>query len=344
MDPLISVIVPIYNVEKYMDKCISSIIGQTYKNIEIILIDDGSKDCSGAKCDEWKSKDDRIKVIHKKNAGLGLTRNTGLENATGEFALFVDSDDFLQEYMVERLYTALKDANAETSFCGFCRYYSDGKIINIPNYYNDETFTGNNVIFKILLEMVGAQPSSFIDSELNMSACLGLYSMNLIKKYGLRFYSEREFISEDIIFNIDYLQRTNKVICIGDCLYFYRVNYSSLTRMYNPERFQKEKILYNEVIKRLEVLMPKEEFALRAQRMFLGRVRSCVMRAVNEKSINLRQEIRKICTDDLVTKILKEYPIHLNPFRHRVFNYFVKYHQICGLILMVRMMNLMNSK
>ena len=96
-EPLISVIVPIYNVEKYLNRCIESIVNQTYKTLEIILVDDGSPDNCPQICDEWKEKDNRIKVIHKKNGGLSDARNAGLDIAQGEYIAFVDGDDFLEE-------------------------------------------------------------------------------------------------------------------------------------------------------------------------------------------------------------------------------------------------------
>ena len=97
MNPLISVIVPIYNVEKYLARCVDSIVNQTYKNLEIILVDDGSPDSCPDICDVWKEKDDRIKVIHKKNGGLSDARNAGLDIAQGEYVAFVDSDDFIDD-------------------------------------------------------------------------------------------------------------------------------------------------------------------------------------------------------------------------------------------------------
>ena len=100
---LVSVIVPIYNVEKYLEKCIESIVNQTYKNLEIILVDDGSQDNCPAMCDEWTQKDSRIKVIHKKNGGLSSARNAGLEVSNGEYISFVDSDDWLDENTFEEL-------------------------------------------------------------------------------------------------------------------------------------------------------------------------------------------------------------------------------------------------
>ena len=107
--PLISVIVPVYRVEKYLDRCLQSITGQTYRNLEIILVDDGSPDSSGAICDAWAAKDSRIRVIHKENAGAGAARNTALDAATGEIISMIDSDDYLETHMYEHLYSLMQE-------------------------------------------------------------------------------------------------------------------------------------------------------------------------------------------------------------------------------------------
>ena len=117
MDNLISVIVPIYNVEKYLDRCIKSIVNQSYKNLEIILVEDGSPDKCGEICDKWKKKDERIKVIHKENGGVSSARNVGLKYANGEYITFVDSDDWLKDDMIEHLLKKLIDNNVDISIC-----------------------------------------------------------------------------------------------------------------------------------------------------------------------------------------------------------------------------------
>ena len=115
--PLISVIVPVYNVEKYLPRCIDSILNQTYKNLEIILVDDGSPDNCPAICDEYATKDSRIKVVHKKNGGLSAARNAGLKVAEGKFVGFVDSDDYIENNMYETLFFNLEKYDADMSIC-----------------------------------------------------------------------------------------------------------------------------------------------------------------------------------------------------------------------------------
>ena len=112
--PKVSVIVPIYNVEKYLDRCMQSVLNQTLKDIEIIMVDDGSPDNCPSMCDEYARKDNRIKVIHKKNGGLGFARNSGLEIATGEYVAFIDSDDFIDTSMYETLYNTAKIYGLDT--------------------------------------------------------------------------------------------------------------------------------------------------------------------------------------------------------------------------------------
>lgn len=126
MDTLISVIVPVYKVEKYLDRCVESIVAQSYKNIEIILVDDGSPDHCGQICDEWAKKDERIKVIHKPNGGAADARNVGIQKAGGEYITFVDSDDYIAPLMVEKLYDAILNASAKMSMCNTACVDTDG--------------------------------------------------------------------------------------------------------------------------------------------------------------------------------------------------------------------------
>ncbi|MBE5962332.1 MAG: glycosyltransferase [Lachnospiraceae bacterium] len=130
---LISVVVPIYNVEKYLKKCIDSLIAQTYKNLQIILVDDGSPDRCGEICDAYAKQDKRITVLHKKNGGLSDARNAGIELCKGKYVTFVDSDDYLSEECILYLYKTLVENNADLSICGFKYITESGKIINKLN-------------------------------------------------------------------------------------------------------------------------------------------------------------------------------------------------------------------
>ena len=133
LNPLISVVVPIYNVDKYLDRCVESIIKQTYTNLEIILVDDGSSDNSPQICDNWNVKDKRIKVIHKENGGLSDARNVGLSFATGEIISFIDSDDWIEHEMFEKMLNRKKKDNSDIVSCGVKWVKEDGSLIRNHN-------------------------------------------------------------------------------------------------------------------------------------------------------------------------------------------------------------------
>ncbi len=129
-EPLISVIVPIYKVEDYLDRCVESIVNQTYKNLEILLVDDGSPDNCPRICDKWADKDKRIKAIHKKNGGLSDARNTGIREANGQFFFFIDSDDYISNITIKSLYLAIQKYNSDISECNIMYEYENGKQVS----------------------------------------------------------------------------------------------------------------------------------------------------------------------------------------------------------------------
>ena len=127
--PLISVIVPVYQVEQYLDRCVSSILEQTYDHLEVILIDDGSPDSCPRLCDEWAEKDPRVRVIHQENGGVSSARNAGLDAATGDYIAFVDSDDAIRPNYFETLYALLTEHQAELSICKMLVVDEEGKVM-----------------------------------------------------------------------------------------------------------------------------------------------------------------------------------------------------------------------
>ena len=143
---LISIIIPVYNVEEYIEQCIQSVINQTYKKLEIILIDDGSLDKSGKICDAYADRDKRIIVIHKENGGLSDARNKGIDIASGEYITFVDSDDYVEDSFIEDLYTTLINNNAEMSICNIIKVNDKGEKIENIGFAEDELVNGKKIL------------------------------------------------------------------------------------------------------------------------------------------------------------------------------------------------------
>ena len=218
MKDLISIIVPIYNVEKYLNKCIESIVNQTYENIEIILIDDGSNDNSGIICDEYAKKDNRIIVVHKENGGVSSARNKGLKIAKGEWISFVDADDWIEQTFCQTLLNKVTQEQADIAVCGYNRI-TDNRIEKI-NANNQEVFLNSN---------------EYLVKSLNPQTGFGFCHMKLIKKEVLKSisFNERIEVGEDALFNIQLSTYIKKAVFLKQPLYNYRINNQSVVKRYD---------------------------------------------------------------------------------------------------------------
>ena len=223
-EPLISVIVPIYNVDKYLDKCVESIVNQTYKNLEIILVDDGSPDKSPKMCDEWAKKDNRIVVIHKKNGGVCTARNMGLDKAKGEWITFVDADDYIEPTYAEDMLNKAIETNSKYVCCGYYKIYQN----------NTESINADGTEKTL-------DKKEYLISLLNVQTSYGFVHMKLIQKdvlKGIRF-NESLVVGEDALFNIELTKNLDKVVIFNKPLYNYRVNLDSAVRRYDDNYVNK---------------------------------------------------------------------------------------------------------
>ena len=205
MNDLISVIVPVYNVEKYLRQCLESIINQTYKNLEIILVDDGSTDNSGNICEEYAPKDNRIKVIHKTNSGLSSARNAGLDICTGEYIGFVDSDDWLEPDMYEILHDKMIEDQADIVNCGFYREYKEHR----------EKFA---VLEKCVYSGYDVIEQSYSSPYVCYAVWFKLYRRQCFDK--VRFPVGKNY--EDLAIFFPTFEKARKVLVIPEALYHYR--------------------------------------------------------------------------------------------------------------------------
>lgn len=213
----ISIIIPVYNVEKYLENCLEKVLNQTYKNLEIILVDDGSKDNSGKLCDEYAKMDSRIKVIHQKNGGLSMARNSGLDIATGKYIMFVDSDDYYELNSCELLYNEIKEKDADLVIGNYIHTKSNGEKWEKPLF--DKELYKN---FKLSIK--DYKKSFFV---MNSVVWNKIFKREFIEKYHLRFVSGA--VAEDAIFSTFCYVHTDKAYFINDIVYNYRQNDSNST-------------------------------------------------------------------------------------------------------------------
>lgn len=209
----ISIVVPVYNVEKYLRRCLESILGQTMRELEIILINDGSTDRSGEICEEYKERDNRIQVIHKKNGGLSDARNAGARIAASDYVIFLDSDDYIAQDMMETLYTLAKDSGADMSVCGVYNVYGEREI---PQYSKSEEFicTGEEAFMHILE-----------GKKIPGTICNKLIKRQIVQQ--IEFPAGRLY--EDAFYTLDLVQRVENVSVTTRPMYYYAHRQDSIT-------------------------------------------------------------------------------------------------------------------
>ena len=217
MEKKISVIVPVYNVEKYLKRCVDSILKQKYKNLEIILVDDGATDNSPIICDSYKKIDNRVKVIHKKNGGLSSARNAGIDVAQGDYIGFVDSDDYISEDMYFHLYDRIKNDEKSIANCMYVRTFDSGKTIcsKVPHVKNEDV-RAEEYLEELLLH-VG-----------DVSVCTKLFPRKLIG--NTRFVVNK--LNEDLLFMVELIKKIESIKFVGEVGYFYYVREKSISSRY----------------------------------------------------------------------------------------------------------------
>lgn len=204
----ISVIIPVYKIEKYIDKCLESVVNQTYKNFEVVLVDDGSPDSSGKKCDDWAKKDKRIKVFHKQNGGVSSARNFGIKKATGDFVTFVDGDDFIDAIMFEKMIEKQQESNFDMVFCGIKYVFDDKEFIAEEFGFKD--FCKTKDIGKIIATEQPIVKGDKIIYQKSILNCIWrvLYRKSLIENF--KFFEDVRY-GEDCLFLMNILSKNKDV-------------------------------------------------------------------------------------------------------------------------------------
>lgn len=276
-----SVIIPIYNTEKYLTRCINSIINQTYKKMELILVDDGSTDDSKKICDKFARDYEMIKVVHQKNRGVSAARNVGLKLASNEYIVFVDSDDWIERETLENLYNVIK--HNETDCIVF--NLKEQVLKKIEN--KNQTQTWEEEIEKLII-------TERINSPVNK-----VYRNSIIKNNNIKF-DEEISIGEDLLFNIEYFTSSKKIYILNKELYHYEVsNNKSLTRKYKEDKY--EQLMYvNDRIKKITNSLESTKIKRAILYVKLKSICSCILELFHEnckystqKKVNFIKKIRK---------------------------------------------------
>ncbi|MER2105656.1 MAG: glycosyltransferase [Solibacillus sp.] len=251
---LISIIVPIYNMEGYVDKCLDTLVKQSYQNVEIILINDGSKDSSLAICEAYKTKDSRIILIDKENEGVSKARNVGLEKATGKYVCFVDPDDYVEENFISILHQVMIENPSDIVCCCAQILYKDKMFKN--SFYNKHAGKSTLIIpnERLITQLLSNKFYKDADNYIDIGVPWGkLYRMDFLNKHNLRFNNDLRRM-QDNVFNLYAMEYANKIVYIDEPLYIYNFgNFSNISRRYVPDGDS----LYINILEELDTLSEK---------------------------------------------------------------------------------------
>ena len=213
---MISVIVPVYRVEPYLRQCIDSILGQTYKDLQVLLIDDGSPDSSGDICDEYAQKDHRIEVFHTENRGLSASRNLGIRKAKGDIISFIDADDWIEPRMLEILYEAIERTGANISLCSIVKEFPTSSVVR---RFDERVYEGEDIL------------NALLDAKINYGVWNKLYRRTIFQ--SVHFPDGKYY--EDISSALAILRESEKVVSISEALYHYRIRKGSITHTHTAK-------------------------------------------------------------------------------------------------------------
>lgn len=285
----VSVIVPVYQVEQYLRQCLDSILKQTFQDMEIILVDDGSKDNSGKICDEYALKDNRVKVIHQVNKGLSDARNTGMNQMSGKYFMFVDSDDYISELMVEKLYEKAEETGADIVCCNFEYFWKNNEKASYSTKQRSEVLNSSE-IFNHRKNEKNYGFWTVAWNKLHKSS-----SMN-----SFRFRSGK--IHEDEFWANDIYQKDLKVVTIEDSLYYYRQRHNSIV---NIKNIKKEFDLIEAFQERIQIYLNQNMYPDQAYKVLiysLEPLNECrKLKRTEEENIRYKHAVEK--TKDLIGQL-----------------------------------------
>lgn len=322
----VSVIVPVYNVEKYLERCINSLIHQTMEEIQIILVNDGSTDCSPTICDRFARKDSRILVIHKENEGQGIARNYGLKYALGEYVCFLDSDDYYELNTCETLYKHLKEKNADLCCFGYQIDDKEGNLVRRP-LIREKIYQGEEIKNDFILHYFGDLPED--DNLRGFSSCMSAFRLSVIKENRLEFPSERKVLSEDTIFSLEFCKCANIVTTLSQVFYHYCQNAESFSQGYRKDKFEKTKVLYGILKKYTEEFKIEEKTKVRLAMLIWVNLMACLKQETRRIPEYGRKEILKnikvICKDEMTIRELPKLRNTALPLQQKILLFCIIY-------------------
>ena len=303
----ISIIIPMYNAELYIKKCLESVINQSLDDIEIIVVNDGSTDGSLEICKRYAEVDNRIVILNNKNKGVSVARNEGINIATAEYIMFVDADDWIEENMCQNLYKRINECDADICFCNNIKEYKNkSKYIDFGSSKDE---INSEEVKEVILSLIEEKDKRIAHRrESFRGPCAKLYKRSIIIDNNITFKKELA-IGEDLVFNLEYLKCCKKVVIEKRFLYHYRVNLQSATKRYRENAWEIYRKLLIILESYLESNFLREEYIDRLNKLKLKYFIISVnneMSKFNKKDYTEKiKDIKNICRDEIISFPLK---------------------------------------
>ena len=305
----VSIIVPVYNTEKYLREWVESLTHQTYQNLEIILINDGSKDGSGKLCDELAAEDARIRVLHKENGGVVSAWTTGAKEATGDYLNFIDSDDWVDGCMIEEMAKHLSGNCKEIVACGYVIEKGDKDKQVVHQKLPPGEYNRDYLIEKVYPTLLGEE-----ERFIFFSRCMKLYTRDLVVD-NLCFADRRVKLGDDSFIALPTLLDCERLVVMDHKAYYhYRYVENSIVHGYDPNMFQNLQWFKEALDKVVEAKYPKEVQAEAEKRAWMEYLQMLLLIIKNEARGNpsgYRENIQKICRSKEIGQLVKQYPIEV---------------------------------
>lgn len=301
----ITVIIPCYNTEKWLAQTLDSVLAQTYNNLEILVIDDGSKDNSKTIAEEYEKKDERIRLIEKENGGVSSTRNLGIDVAEGSWIAFLDGDDILEPTAYEKLMTAVKKEDADVAFCSFTRFFPTGKTLVTKELSLDAVCENVQDIRPFLYSTPGKTKDGVLYTrDVHGSCCRSVFKKEILHTYSIRFHTDLRF-AEDQIFMLEYLSHCQKATKVEESLLRYRANTKPWT-YHNLKENHLNLLRYQTAL-----VMDNSFFSKRQKRQIIGYLRcSTYFMIINEEYMfkpNVEKDMKEYTKEKEFRKLLTVY-------------------------------------
>lgn len=335
--PLISIVIPIYNTEQYLRQCIDSVIYQTYRNLEIILVDDGSPDNAPKMCDEYAMRDERIVVIHQKNQGLSQARNSGIAVSGGDYIMFIDSDDWVDFEMCERMLQAMVQYHTQAAMCAYVREYKGNPLPRI--LYSEDTVLDGKSLRRRICGPLNEELKNPENLDCYVMMCGKLYPREAV--CGIKVTDISLIGTEDALYNVEAFGKIDNVVYLNQPFYHYRKEVqSSLTARYKPNLESQWENLYDRILEIIDSDQLDNEFrnalnnriALNIIGIGLNNVRGDV--TFTEKC----RRVRKMLSQMRRHEALEQLPLKYMPVHWKLFFFSAKHKSalaVCVLLMII---------